>query len=116
MRTGDDEDASMGNTDVDERARGARKGWCTDDRGRPSPMRSMAMPALIVAAGPARIEAFATRPGESETELVPSLLVATFAPKAVRKSAETGKRRTGEWRARSIGYRSDARHGADRRL
>lgn len=79
-------------------------------------MRLVAMPALIVAAGPACIETFVAGSVESETELVPYVLVAASAPKAVWKFAERGRWRAGKWGAGSIGYRSDAPHGADRRL
>ena len=79
-------------------------------------MRSMLMLGLIVVAGPACIGAFGRGSGESKTELVPYFFVAAFAPKAVRKFAETGKWRAGTWRAGSIGYRSAPPHGADRRL
>ena len=92
---GNDGDASAGDSEPDERSQGGGKGWHTDDRGRPSSMRSMLMRALIAAAGPACIEAFGWGPGASKTELVPCFLVAAFAPKAVRKYAETGKWRTG---------------------
>ena len=79
-------------------------------------MRSMAMRALTVGVGPARIEAFVAGSVETETELFPYLLVAASAPNAVWRFAERGRWRAGKWRAGSIGYRSDAPHGADCRF